>query len=106
MKQVFNAAAAILVASVCAVQPSAAQSARPAVIDPQNGLTLGQAIAEGLAAEPGIIAARLEIDAARGERRQTALTRGTPWLPSSGLSRRTPPPTRASDKLSTLCATL
>lgn len=66
-------AAAIVTLVLCAAPPAAAQAPRPAVVDSQNGLTVEQAIAEGLRAEPAIAAARLDIDAARGDRRQAAL---------------------------------
>lgn len=62
-----------VVLALCGAPAAYGQSARPAVIDPDKGLTLEEAIAEGLKAEPEIAAARLEIDAARGERRQAAL---------------------------------
>lgn len=42
-------------------------------LDPAAGLTVVQAIAEGLRQEPGLRATRSGIDAARGERRQAAL---------------------------------
>ena len=42
------------------------------VIEANSGLTLQQAIDEGLRKEPALRAARLEIDAARGERQQAA----------------------------------
>jgi cobalt-zinc-cadmium efflux system outer membrane protein len=45
--------------------PTAAQSPL-GVIDSRNGVTLEQAIAEGLRAEPGLRAAASEVDAARG----------------------------------------
>ncbi len=51
----------------------AAQSGQATVIDLQKGLTLEAAIAEGLRAEPSLRAARLDIEAAKGERRQAAL---------------------------------
>jgi len=47
------------------LQPADAQQ-------PQAPLTLDQAIAEALAAEPGLKAARAELDVARGERRQAS----------------------------------
>jgi len=45
---------------------AAAQSAY-GVVDSRNGLTLEQAIAEGLRAEPGLRASASEVDAARGD---------------------------------------
>jgi cobalt-zinc-cadmium efflux system outer membrane protein len=52
--------------------PAAAQVRAP-IIDPSNGLTLEQAIAEGLRAEPTLRAAASEVDAARGAAQQAAL---------------------------------
>ncbi len=63
----------LLLSAVLAASPSQAQLAPSVVIDPVNGVSLEGAIAEGLRAEPAMRAARLEIDAARGERRQAAL---------------------------------
>jgi cobalt-zinc-cadmium efflux system outer membrane protein len=53
-------------------------------IDPSNGLTLSQAVAEALRQEPGIREARAGIEAARGERSQAALRRN----PSVSAERR------------------
>lgn len=54
--------------------PAAAQDAAPITryLDPINGLTLAQAIAEGLRDEPGLRETRTAIEAARGERSQAA----------------------------------
>jgi len=64
-------AASCLLLSVSAGAQEAALTDR--YLDPSGGLTLSQAIAEGLRREPNLRAARLEIEAARGERRQAAL---------------------------------
>lgn len=53
-------------------------------IDPVDGVTLEQAIAEALRSEPAMQAARSEIDVARGDRRQA----GRPPNPSVSLERR------------------
>ena len=63
----------LLLSAVLAAAPCQAQLAPSPVIDPVNGVSLEGAIAEGLRAEPAMRAARLEIDAAKGERRQAAL---------------------------------
>lgn len=63
----------VLLSTVLAAAPCQAQLAPSAVIDPLNGVSLEGAIAEGLRAEPAMRAARLDVDAARGERRQAAL---------------------------------
>jgi cobalt-zinc-cadmium efflux system outer membrane protein len=78
MKHVVKVAALLTLALYAGI-PAVAQAPRPMVVDPQNGLTLEQAIAEGLRAEPTIAAARLDIDAAKGDRRQAAL-RPNPML--------------------------
>jgi cobalt-zinc-cadmium efflux system outer membrane protein len=49
-----------------------AMAAQSRVVDP-SALTIEQAIDEALRSEPALAAARAEIDAARGERRQAAL---------------------------------
>ena len=60
--------------SVCLVRTTSAQESATAsrYLDPA-GLTVAQAIAEGLRQEPGLREARLAIEAARGERLQAAL---------------------------------
>lgn len=54
-----------------ATQPTADAQSR--YIDPASGLTLGEAIAQALRQEPGIRAARTDIDVAAGRRQQAAL---------------------------------
>ena len=68
MRRALHAAllAAILVRTV-------ATAAQTTPIDPRNGLTLEQAIAEGLSSEPALRAAAFEVEAARGDARQAAL---------------------------------
>jgi cobalt-zinc-cadmium efflux system outer membrane protein len=73
MKTLSTAAATLVLVALCGTASARAQAARPAVIDAEKGLTLEEAIAEGLRAEPEMAAARFEIDAARGDRRQAAL---------------------------------
>jgi cobalt-zinc-cadmium efflux system outer membrane protein len=73
MTAVVRATITILAVTIWSAPPGAAQTVAPAIIDPLNGLTLEQAIAEGLRGEPALRAARLEIDAAKGERQQAAL---------------------------------
>ena len=57
---------ALWLAAAWRAVPAAAQSPY-GVIDSRNGLTLEQAIAEGLRAEPGLRAAESDVDASRGE---------------------------------------
>jgi cobalt-zinc-cadmium efflux system outer membrane protein len=73
VKPIVNAAVMLVALTPWSAVPCRAQSGQVPVIDLQTGLTLEGAIAEGLSAEPAMRAARLEIDAARGERRQAAL---------------------------------
>jgi cobalt-zinc-cadmium efflux system outer membrane protein len=62
-----------LIAAAMTAGPVAAQAPAEHPIDPVSGLTIEAAVAEALRAEPALAAARAEIDAARGDRRQAAL---------------------------------
>jgi outer membrane protein TolC len=69
---------AILTALVVAATPADAQHVHvdraaammPQFVDPTNGLTLDMAIGQALAREPGLRAARADVEAARGARDQ------------------------------------
>jgi outer membrane protein, heavy metal efflux system len=83
---------ALLLVSGTLVPPAVAQNSSPggsvqAFIDAQNGLSLDQAIARGLASEPALRAERTAIDAARGMRGQAGLRRN----PSASMEWRTEP---------------
>ena len=67
------AARFVAVAALAGTQ-AAAQNAQ-SFVDPANGLSLDQAIAQALAQEPSIRAARTTIDVARGMREQAGLRR-------------------------------
>jgi outer membrane protein, heavy metal efflux system len=73
MRSIIRAAA--IVVSFTIARPAAAQElpAPTRYLDPAAGLSIGQAIAEGLRQAPGLREARTDIDAARGERRQADL---------------------------------
>ncbi|MGH9462667.1 MAG: TolC family protein [Vicinamibacteria bacterium] len=69
-------ATALFVSGV--VAPAAGQSPTderiaPRYVDPLHGLSMEEALATGLQREPGLLAARTDIDAARGMRRQAEL---------------------------------
>jgi cobalt-zinc-cadmium efflux system outer membrane protein len=66
--------AALLVAFLAVAATAAAQTAQ-SFVDPASGLSLDQAIAQALAQEPSIRAARTAIDSARGMREQAGLRR-------------------------------
>jgi murein DD-endopeptidase MepM/ murein hydrolase activator NlpD len=63
---------ATLMSTAAAAQPPASPSAARH-IDPVNGLSLDQAIARALDQEPSLLAARSQIDVARGMREQSSL---------------------------------
>jgi cobalt-zinc-cadmium efflux system outer membrane protein len=67
--------AALLVAFLALVSTKAAAQTAQSFVDPANGLSLDQAIAQALAQEPSIRAARTRIDVARGMREQAGLRR-------------------------------
>src|SRR5438105_5102511 len=71
-----NAASAVIVWCLLAAVARAGAQDLPGTsryIDPAAGLTVAQAIAEGLRQEPGLRETRSAIDAARGDRRQAGL---------------------------------
>jgi cobalt-zinc-cadmium efflux system outer membrane protein len=67
--------AALFVAFAALPGANAAAQTAESFVDPANGLSLDQAIAQALAQEPSIRAARTTIDVARGMREQAALRR-------------------------------
>jgi cobalt-zinc-cadmium efflux system outer membrane protein len=68
-------AASVGVAALAEAQPAAAPPSTPAAryLDEVSGLTLDQAVARALEHEPGLRAARTEVDGARGLRTQAGL---------------------------------
>lgn len=54
-------------------QDANGQDRVPPLVDPRDGVGLDAAVARAVAQEPGLRAARLEVDVARGERQQAAL---------------------------------
>ncbi len=71
-----SAASGVMVSCLLVLAAPLAAQDTPATsryIDPAAGVTIAQAIAEGLRQEPGLREARTGIDAARGDRRQAAL---------------------------------
>jgi outer membrane protein, heavy metal efflux system len=69
MTRIATIFSSFLAATAAAQDPATATR----YLDPAAGLTVAQAIAEGLRQEPGLREARTGIEAARGERRQAAL---------------------------------
>lgn len=69
-----RASAALFVMSLAVASTSGAQTAT-SFVDPENGLSLDEAIARALAQEPSIRATRTTIDTARGMRLQAGLRR-------------------------------
>jgi len=67
--------AALIVACVVLANANADAQVARSFVDPANGLSLDQAIAQALVQEPSIRAARTTIDVARGMREQAGLRR-------------------------------
>ena len=67
--------AALFVALVVLANTNAGAQMAQSFVDPANGLSLDQAIAQALAREPSIRAARTTVDVARGMREQAGLRR-------------------------------
>jgi outer membrane protein, heavy metal efflux system len=65
----------LCLAFVLLASPEAAAQTAQSFVDPANGLSLEQAIAEALTQEPSIRAARTTVDVARGMREQAGLRR-------------------------------
>jgi cobalt-zinc-cadmium efflux system outer membrane protein len=58
---------------VLRAQDANGQNRVPPLLDPRDGVGLDAAVARAVAQEPGLRAARLDVDVARGERQQAAL---------------------------------
>ncbi len=58
---------------VLRAQDANGQDRVPPLLDPRDGVGLDAAVARAVAQEPGLRAARLDVDVARGERQQAAL---------------------------------
>jgi cobalt-zinc-cadmium efflux system outer membrane protein len=83
----YSLSAILSISMVLSATDIRAQSLASRYLDTQNGLSLGDAIARALQEEPALRAARTEIDAARGMRRQAGL-----WMnPSISFERREEP---------------